>query len=196
MIENKPSIYNAQSIYNQGGGGGGFVVIDEVAYSTVKINGLEWTCQNFMFVGKNWGGSTTGWWYDASLQTAPHKRWLRQWGYFYTKNQVAYIINNVDLKGFRIPTKEDFETLFSVPGDDLRSVETWAAPGNNNTGLNLPPNGHWVGNSFNNNITACELWSSTIDSNSDLYEYEITNTGIQRVQIENQSYNIPIRLCK
>lgn len=189
MIQNEHSVYNQPSVYNQGGGGG-FIVIDEVAYSTVKINGLEWTCQNFMFVDKTWGDNTKGLWYT------PHKRLLNQWGYFYTKNQVAYITNNVDLKGFRIPTKDDFETLFSVSADDLRSVETWAYPGNNNSGLNLPPNGHYSQNSFNNCITSCELWSSSIDSNSDLYSYEILGIGIQRVQIVNQSFYMPIRLCR
>lgn len=192
MIGNKPSIYNALSVYNQGGGG--FVVVDGVAYTTVKINGLTWTTQNLLYVDPSW--STQGDFRRASIATAPNKRRLVKYGYYYTKDQISYIENNLDLSGFRIPRKEDFEKLLDVPGDELRSTELW--PGNNNgtneTGLTLYANGHLDGNSVNND-TSCELWTST-NEGSGFYRFVISDGNAMTIDIPNQSYGIPIRLCK
>lgn len=192
MIDNKPGIYNQASIYKQGGGE--FVIVDGMAYATVKINGLIWTTQNLLYVNSSW--STQGDFRRSSIATAPNKRRLVKYGYYYTKEQMYYIANNVDLSGFRIPTKEDFEKLLDVLGDELRSAELWPSDNNgtNETGLTLYANGHLEGNSVNND-TSCELWTTT-NEGSGFYRFQITDGNVMSFDIPNQSYGIPIRLCK
>ena len=194
MIENKPSIYNQPSVYNQGGGGR--VEIDGIIYPTVTINGVEWMTQNLLYVNRAWGNSNTdGSWFTANQQIAPNRRRLIRFGFFYRKNQLNHITNLVDLKGFRIPTKSDFETLLDINGDSLKSTEFWQNVGTNETGLSLVANGHFTENSFNGNNSYCQLWTNT-QENGDNYIYQLNDSNTQSIYIEDQSWAYPIRLCK
>lgn len=192
----KPSIYNAQSVYNQGGAVNSSVEIDGIIYPTVNINGIEWITQNLLYVNRAWGNSDTdGSWFTSNQQRAPNKRRLIRFGYFYRKNQLNHIIGQVDLKGFRIPSKEDFETLLGLNGYSLKSSEFWQNAGINELGINLVASGHYTTNSFNGNNSYCQLWTSTKD-NGDNYIYQLNDDNAQSIYIEDQSWAYPIRLCK
>ena len=120
-IYNKPSIYNGAGIYKtgaEGGGGGGFTPISGSVelfgkvYNTVKINGLEWICENLDY---KWDGLAIG--HNTTSQQACYTQdneslwgWNgRKCGLLYNKSAKEQLSNN--LIDWRIPSLSDYDKL-------------------------------------------------------------------------------------
>ena len=133
MIENAPGIYNAPSVYQQGGGGGGWQLssawICSHKYQTVKNGKVEWMAQNLneVFTGMTLADHT-----DAYEPYFVFRK-----GYILTDyaagsidelNGVTYkarsreiITSYVSHDGWRIPSKTDWIQLFaSVENEETK----------------------------------------------------------------------------
>lgn len=100
MIENKPSIYNAPSIYNQGGGGGGggSSDIEGHIYPVIDIGyGTEFLGEPLQFIPKNNNFS-----YRSALDTH----------LFYNGHDVDYLDNYFSAPdSWRVPDENDLTHL-------------------------------------------------------------------------------------
>ena len=96
MIAEKPSIYNAPGVYNQGGGGGGggdTAEIDGKEYRIKKIGNLYWTCENI------------------KVETNSVK--IKNDEYFYQLNALSEITSKLT-DGWRVPSRSDFQDLLNT----------------------------------------------------------------------------------
>lgn len=134
MIKNKPSIYNAQSVYNQGGGGGqlpevpgiDFVEIDEKQYPfKIMPDGKKWTMYNLDLV---WEGLPVG---QSAASGVPRANYYnndqdtygwngKRFGILYNFQALVYLnTHRAELiPGWRVPTKSDWENLKTILGSD------------------------------------------------------------------------------
>lgn len=141
MINNKPSIYNAQSVYNQGGGDVVGPEIGGIKYPVTKIGNQIWITKNIVV---SWPGLQN---FDGTItdnDTTPRSvyynnqpNFFGQYGCFfgrlYNGFAVDYIANpnnGILPDGWRVPTKTDLENLVSFiggqsEGDKLKSVGYW-----------------------------------------------------------------------
>ena len=149
MIGNKPSIYNAQSVYNQGGGGGempdipgiDFVEIGDKQYPfKIMPDGKKWTMFN---LDLTWEGLPVGSPASTSEQRANYYNndqntygWGgKKYGLLYNFTALVYLNNHkADLiPGWRVPTKSDWETLKTIlgsnPGAQLKAIDFPTNPG-------------------------------------------------------------------
>lgn len=115
------------------------------------------------------GTPAWAWYYDQELG--------QQYGYLY--NIHAITKGNPCPKGFRVPTNEDWEQLFSFLGSSaalaLKSVEGWETyngrgNGTNSSGFNVLPGGIRSGyGGFNDYRSGAYFWSLTPHSEQGLW---------------------------
>lgn len=109
-------------------------------------------------------------WQQATENAQPAWCWYydettgRQYGHLY--NIHAMTKGNPCPQGFRLPTKDDWETLFSHVANDpkaLKSLEGWSdGSSTNSSGFNALPGGVKSGyGGFNDYKKAAYFWSST-----------------------------------
>lgn len=124
----KPSIYNGRGIYN--GVQKNVVEFGGIEYGFVKIGGLLWITENL----KNYTPGALYYNNDQNYESL---------GYLYPTNAIvtnfetqSAFIENLLHDGWRVPKRQDFETLVGIPVNDLKSFG-WPTPGTNDSGLNL-----------------------------------------------------------
>lgn len=200
----KPSIYNGAVIYNTGAEGGytpisGSVELFGKVYNTIKINGLEWICENLDY---KWDGLAIG--HNTTSPQACYPQdneslwgWNgRKCGLLYNKAAKEELANN--LNTWRIPSSSDFDKLFISLNTyfdvsyKLTKNSVWSSrTGDNEIGFSELPCGAyesgWVG------IT--DSWY--IHSQSNLL---ITSTPTYSYTVLPSTYfgnwYMPIRLCR
>lgn len=201
MIENKPSIYNAQSVYNQGGGDIVGPEIGGIKYPVTRIGNQIWITKNIV---ASWPGllDFSGTIYDndtnpRSVYPEDKPNFYGQFGCFfgrlYNGFAVDYIAdpnNGILPDGWRVPTQSDLETLVSYIGathaDKLNSVGYWdLGIYNDELGFTLYPAGWYEKDNggFRNRGSNARLWSTTTDSFGKYY------IGVSGSNFYNNTYN-------
>jgi uncharacterized protein (TIGR02145 family) len=203
----KPSIYNGaggiykgRGIYNDGSLM--FVEIGGRKYHVVKIGNLFWTSENldFKIDGITIGGSTNidynphAWYYNNDENT--HGVNGDKFGLLYN-GYCVNIINNSLPNGWRVPNKDDLQTLFNISLDELKINNQWLYPGTNKSGFSAIPSGYFDPPNFGGINDSFFIWSKTL--------YEANRYNIFYIYNGCQEYNIgacsfwnciSIRLCK
>lgn len=147
MIENVHSMYNAPSVYNQGGGqipevpGIDFVKIAEKQYPFKTMpDGKKWTMYNLDFI---WEGLIVG---LSASSVEPRANYYnndqttygwdgKRFGLLYNPQALVYLNNHrADLiPGWRVPTSVDWANLKSIlggdPGAQLKAIDFPTDPG-------------------------------------------------------------------
>lgn len=148
MIDNKPSIYNAQSVYNQGGGGGSVVKIGGEDYEYVQVGDKFIIIRNLDYLpdGITIGDGTTTnpqACYFSNNQTQAKER---EQGLLYNWAALQYLINNNLLPDgwnvlnedvcniISLTFKADYNTYSSQ--ESCRKHVPWASNNWNNYGKN------------------------------------------------------------
>ena len=158
MIGNKPSIYNAQSVYNQGGGGAyiGYPLEDDtpldddVKLDVVQIQNMQWTrhaisYRKGMSVQEYFAG---GWPVSPNPPGAVYRPSMKpNSGLLYQQRAVEECIQPNLKNGWRVPTKSDFLNLAALLGGwgsayQVRSID----PNGNYKGIATFAD--WVSNGY------------------------------------------------
>lgn len=151
MDYNKQTIYKASGVYKEAGGGGETVEIGGKVYPVVTMGSQKWIAYNLDYVpaGVNVGGSgeisTPNAWYYNNNETL--YGWNnKKYGLLY--NFAAGEIVNASLTdGWRVPSKNDYESLISFLGGNgegkkIRSPYDWTLDlGEGLLNFNLLPGG-------------------------------------------------------
>ncbi|MEE6208376.1 MAG: FISUMP domain-containing protein [Alphaproteobacteria bacterium] len=194
MIENKPTIYNTPTIYNQGNKKN-YVKFGGLIYEYVKIGKLYWTTENL----KNYTSGAL--FYNNSSDYS-------YLGYLYptidiisdTNTQSSFIQNLVH-DGWRVPTREDFETLLNYPLEELKDkLNSWPSNGNDKTGFNCYKSGfRGVGGSWVPDSSV--FISQSLERGGIAYYFNVTNldrtvqTNVDALTVEGQRLR-SVRFCK
>lgn len=137
MIENAPGIYNAPSVYNQGGGGGkwynGTTIINGHNYRTISNGKVEWLAQNLneafagITVTDTWTSYTSGnnhaYRFKMAAANYAQEDLENILGLFYRQGCRQYITDNLT-DGWRIPSFSDWDKLFSACDNTRDLVST------------------------------------------------------------------------
>jgi uncharacterized protein (TIGR02145 family) len=195
------TIYNGNGVYNIGYGGGGDTVdIGGHTYKTTTINGVRWLAENLIleFPGLiiNPGGEPS---YTAAF--FPDENYRYNYGFLYNKYSVNHLINNdYLLEGWEIPSKTDFENLFSYIGgisnapNTLR-YENWG--GTNEYGFSAKPGGYYYDGYTKNVGIDTRFWTSTIYSNNGFYYRMFLDGSEATINTNGSEHNaFSIRLIK
>lgn len=195
-VYNGAGVYNSAGVYNGAGvykdGVENIVNFGGIDYGYVKIGSLLWTTENL----KNY---TPGALYFKNSEE------YKDLGYLYPTitiiqdtNQQSDFINSILHSGWRIPTKEDFETLLSIPIEELKT-ENWPTPGNNASKLNIYPTGYrgWGGGWVDDNVV---LISSTAQYGGDEYFFDLNDISFSvnynDLALSNEGQRLrAVRLC-
>lgn len=187
MIQNVTSIYNAESIYNQGGGDIDGPEIGGIKYPVTKIGNQIWITKNIVvswpglldFSGSVNDNDTN----PRSVYPEDKPNFYGQFGCFfgrlYNGFAVDYIANpnnGILPDGWRVPSQSDLETLVSYIGaanaNKTKSVGYWDdGIFNDDFGFSLLPAGWYEkGNgNFKNRASQARMWSTTTDSINNKY---------------------------
>ena len=128
---------------------------------TIKINDLLWTTENLysLFTGLTIGGdysndSPMAWYPNDDPVTYGHNG--NKYNLLYNPKASEYINAEVG-NGWRIPRKEDYQSLFTYiggnTGESIKKIISWGS-GTNTTGLSILPNGNYEGSFMNVGIAA------------------------------------------
>lgn len=202
MIGNKPSIYNAPSVYNQGGGDIVGPEIGGIKYPVTRIGNQIWITKNIVV---SWPGllDFSGDIYDndtnsRSVYPENKPNFYGQFGCFfgrlYNGFAVDYIANpnnGILPDGWRIPTQSDLETFVSNIGvanaDKIKSVGYWDdGIFNDDLEFSLFPAGWFEkdNGNFKSRAAQARIWSSTTDSSNSKYYI-----GVSGNNFYNNTYN-------
>lgn len=168
------------------------VIIGGISYGVVKIGSLLWTTENL----KNY---TPGALYFKNSEE------YKERGYLYPTitiiegtNQQSDFINSILHSGWRVPTREDFETLLNIPIEDLKTAG-WPTPGNNSSKLNIYPTGYrgWGGAWVDDNVV---FISSTVCYGGDAYFFDLNDASFavnyNDLALSNEGQRLrAVRLC-
>lgn len=110
------------------------VIFGGIEYGVCKIGNLLWTTENL----KN---------YTLGAKYFQDSESYKDLGFLYTTSSIvsstntqSTFIESLVHDGWRVPTKEDLETLLDVPVSDLKN-NLWPTPGDNSSGFNGYPSG-------------------------------------------------------
>ncbi len=198
----KPSIYKGAGIYNNGAGGGGgggdTVEIGGKKYLTAKIGNQIWTAQNldFLFSGValNPGGEPTT---PAAFVKNINTRCA--YGLLYNWYAVNLLQTNKDslIPGWHLPTKSDFETLFSEIGGINNALKLCYTPwngGSDEYGFTLKPGGQYNNGIYNEGGDGI-LWSQTQYNANEAYFF-IVQSNVPNFAYYYKKYGYAVRLIK
>lgn len=183
MVNNGSEVYNGSDVYNAGEGGvyNGRGVYNDgnkntvefggIEYGVVKIGNLLWTTENL----KNY---TTGALYYNNSDD------YKDLGYLYKTisivsgtNTQSPFIESIVHDGWRVPRRQDFETLLNYTLSELKdNLNSWPTNGTNETGFNgykSGSRGHGGAWDFNSSV----FISQSLVQNSTAYYFVITNTS-------------------
>ena len=146
MIGNKPSIYNAQSVYNQGGGGGGgggglpegYVLIGNKPYRTVQVGSQLWLGDDLELT---WDGLVMNNATSSNDQMMAHPPMNQQYmggqGLHYNWRAAKYIDDHRSelCPGWRVPSRTDMVNLKNFISSDGKKL--MYLPGNWQDGTTL-----------------------------------------------------------
>lgn len=210
MIDNKPAIYNAPSVYmlggSGGGGGGETVEIAGKTYPVVTIGAQKWIGYNLDYVpdGVNVGGSgeisTPNAWYYSN--NATRFGWNnKKYGLLYNFAAVN-IVNSSLSDGWRVPSKPDLESFISFlggssEGKKIRSPYDWSSDlGEDLFNFSLLPCGlRWAHDAFQYIGTSAYLATTTTAGGNYFYQLELSGYSFNFSQI-NKASAFSIRLVK
>ena len=161
-------------------------------------DGREWMCQNLDYVNYSLGiiVGTNCWYYDNNETTYGWNG--KKYGLLYTWN----VTININIKGWRLPTKNEFDNLVSELGSNsgtkIKSTYNWnSGAGTDNFGFNTFPSGY---RNTNGNFYAINeftsIWSSDERSDSSAYYYLNKNTVTFSSDSHNKNNSCSIRLIK
>ena len=188
MIGNAPTIMNAPSVYNQGGGNINGPEIGGVKYPITRIGNQIWITKNLVV---SWPGLQN---FDGTItddDTTPRSvyynnqpNFFGQFGCFfgrlYNGFAVDYIAdpnNGILPDGWRVPTLTDLENLVSFiggqsDGDKLKSVGYWLESiHNDDFGFSAFPAGYYEKDygGFKRLSQNTKIYASTHDSSGKYY---------------------------
>ena len=156
---------------------------DEQTYSVVKIGDQVWLGQNFN-LNTNTADSTSSWCPEdvaANCET---------YGRLYT----WYVASEMAPEGWRLPTKDDWETLFEeVGGKSAAGDALVEAPF-----LALEAGFRLANGSFGSPGTFGDFWSSSIDEDNPTkgVYYELSSPGVYQYSAEKTEVGFSVRLIK
>lgn len=197
-IQNKPTIYNAPSVYKLVGGGG--AEIGGTTYKTIIIDGVEWLAENLDF---KWDGLSIG---DASIsQDVPQAcyynnnenlfgRLNKKYGLLYNFPAIQQIDSLID--GWHVPTQAELLALYnSLSPDYFKKIQSCYDYEISSTfgvgvGFNMPPSGLFSG-SFSGYGSGFYIGCKT--QYSAAYMYTLENTGVDN---EGKNRRVSVRLIK
>lgn len=200
----KPSIYKGTGVYNTGAGGGGgdtdYIEINGKKYNYVKIG-------NLFFTTKNLNEVLPGINYNSGRNTVSNCKYPNQGGQLQTATGLMYnclSLQDIEnaVEGWRIPTENDINNLYSQIGNDglkIRSKFGWDYynyESNDETGFNLIPTGYIRdANSydFRNRAHMQMSYSGNYNSSPML---SIDNNGAKNTYYRSFEYYAPVRLCR
>lgn len=175
-------------------------------YSTIKINGLEWICENLDY---KWDGLII----EYSYSTSPHAVYVDNdeslWGWNSRKCGLLYnyeaknYINNILSDGWRVPSILDLYKLtdsvidFVNAGTKLAKAVDWSSLGGTNTiGFSELPCGAMVDNAMQDENNGYYIH---LNENYRVMAYcRSYNVFPTAVEYGNyfSSWFLPIRLCR
>lgn len=201
MIQNVHSVYNAQSVYNQGGGDINGLEIGGVKYPITRIGDQIWITKNLVV---SWPGllDFSGTIYDSdtnprSVYPEDKPNFYGQFGCFFGRLYNGFAVdymanpnNGILPDGWRIPSKSDLEELVSYIGatsaGKINSVGYWNYDlYSDYFGFSLFPAGWYekdAGN-FRGRGSDARLWSTTSDGSGKYY------IGVSGENFYNNTYN-------
>lgn len=196
----QPPFYNS-GFYDTGAGGGGdgeFVEIGGDVYKVVDISGKKVLTENLKYYGNGinyvWGGMGTsnlpaGRPYFA-VDSYNNVLYNQKGGVYYNRIGRDWIVENLDLKGFHVMTRTEFQSIINELGaNKVKSSILWNTPGTNESGFNLLPTGYIDGSSYNTMGVFAGLWNG---SQNDYYG--LNNSGTVSGD-KTTSKCLCIRLC-
>lgn len=209
MIENKPSIYNAQSVYNQGGGVEHSVELGESPnnffYGTKKIGPLYWTTENLDL--------DLGWATGCTTTTSPNAGYYNNDSNYSYKNlrygllynwQGAIAINNylqsIGSK-WRVPSTNDVQKLIDYIGGlnqclKLKTSYNWIYnTGTNESGFSAFGTGFFDDGNFYSLNSVNYIWTTTENDSTFGKSFQISNGLDCEIQNDRKRRCYSIRLC-
>lgn len=201
MISKVHSVYNAQSVYNQGSGDIVGPEIGGIKYPVTRIGNQIWITKNIVV---SWPGllDFSGNVYDndtnpRSVYPEDKPNFYGQFGCFfgrlYNGFAVDYIANpnnGILPDGWRVPSQSDLEALVSYIGatsaGKINSVGYWSGGlYTDDFGFSLFPAGWYEkGNgNFKERGNGARLWSTTTDGSGKYY------IGVSGQNFYNNTYN-------
>ena len=163
---------------------------------SVKIGNQIWTSEN-LNINDGLDGI-----YVKDIGTSYDFDYNKTSNYFYTYTAAKRIVDTIP--GWRIPTKEDFEILFSTINNDASKLKTqtgWSKEsyvGTNETGFSLPGGG-WVGGfnkTLNNFGYTCRIWSSTLEGSTECWALNFEGRNTRWDYYNKNSAAFYVRLIK
>ena len=209
MINNKPSIYNAQSVYNQGGSPVEHSVElgeppNNVFYGTQKIGPLYWTTENLdLDLGWASGCANTtnpvAGYYDNDINyNYKHKRFGLLYNWYGAKAVNDYLIS-IESK-WRVPTTDDVQKLIEYIGggeqcNKLKTDYNWVySSGTNDFGFSAYGSGFYE-SAFYSVLNINYLWTMTQVDAVYAKSFQISNTINCEIQMDKKLRCYSIRLC-
>lgn len=176
-----------------------WTTIGDKEYVTgIMPDGREWMCQNLDYVDANAGiiVGTNCWYYSNDQATYGWNG--KKYGLLYTWNAAM----SVNIKGWHLPTKDEFDTfvtaLGSNSGTKAKSTYDWSSgAGTDNFGFNVVPAGHRNTSGSSQDLgNYAFLWSSTEFSSSSAYRcYLNADSAIVQGNL-SKSFGLSVRLVK
>ena len=200
----EPTSCKTPTIYDTGAGVGGdeYIEIEGTIYKVVKINGQEWLNKNLCYINRAWspsGSSTTeprATIYRASIDSGIKTAVALSSGVLYNPIAARWIINNIDLKGFRLPTSQEIRDLYTTDNrSKLKTSYCWTNPGTDEFNFNLPAYGIYTGSSFNNYGSNATIWSDGVSNTPAEFNY-LNDSGVEVSGDTTNSSYCGIRLIR
>lgn len=214
MIYEKPTIYNAPTVYKLGGNGGGGTYIGGKRYNTVVMpDGKEWMAENLDFKFCNIGGggeplTPNAWYYNNDESTYGWNGY--KCGLLYNWYAVKFLNDNKsDLcPGWHAPTDSEWSILVTACGADagtkLKALDNSVAPGfpsgfngNDKYGFSMLPVGFRLGGEFQLFGTSSPSWTCSENSSYGI-QYYVTNdsSNVGRADGNAKVEGFSLRLVK
>lgn len=168
------------------------VFIDGLSYKTIKIGNQTWLAENLEASFEESEHGRYGMFYNLDEET--YGRTGKNYGRLYFWNEAIEVAEKV--KGWRLPTKEDFEKLKEFVGENagtkLKSTEEWEdSSGSDNFGFNALPSGKFFSGEYFWTGKSCGFWTATNDE-----EYADKNAYYYRLDAESISEADPTAFVK
>ena len=185
MIKNKPSIYNAQSVYNQGGEAE-IVINGQVFETTTKQRG------GLVFTDKNLDVTIYG---VTSVYPNNSSANKDVYGLLYKKSEIIAAAQTFLYGGWRIPNQTDWNTFLN--GDD--NWHNWQSKdfsgGNNLYGFNGVCAGTYSDVSMQYNGFAQNAFFVVDNPNSNMRGDNYGSWNFRMLNLDNQWF-MSVRFCK
>ena len=209
MIENKPSIYNAPSVYNQGGDPVEHSVElgttpNNVFYGTQKLGPLYWTTEN-LDLDLGWASGCTsttypnaGYYDNDTNYNYKNKRFGLLYNWYGAKAVNDYLIS-IDSK-WRVPTEDDVQKLIEYIGggsqcNKLKTPYNWVySSGTNDFGFSAFGTGFYE-SGFYSVSQINYLWTMTQVDAAYARSFKISNGINCELENDKKTRCYSIRLC-